>query len=172
MLEAPPKNVAGFGILKKKVSSELPFESSYVRPSLDPLWDLSGVEADSAPILVFLLAENTGVAINSGGRRSGREPLLFASGGRGRGRCLGRTRDTAGACCGPASGGWLHGGSEEDYGERMGGPATAARGGSLLHNLCGLDRKDRVCSEHASISSEPSHFRLPCKNMQVTQHVS
>ena len=76
--------------------------------SLDPLRDLSGVEADSAPILVFLLAENTEVAINSGERRSGRGPLLFASSGRG--RQLRRTRDTAGACCGLASGGLLFGG--------------------------------------------------------------
>ena len=35
--------------------------------SLDPLWDLSGLEADSGPIPVFLLAENMEeVAINSG----------------------------------------------------------------------------------------------------------
>ena len=140
--------MAGFGILGKSIL-RAPFQMLLCIASLDPLRDLSGVEADSAPILVFLLAENTEVAINSGERRSGREPLLFASSGRG--RRLRRTRDTAGACCGPgerrrSSVWWLHGGSAEDYEERK----AARGGGSLLHNLCGLDRKDRVCGGRAS----------------------
>ena len=93
----------------EKASSELPFKSSYVWPPLI----LSGICPAWRPIRrlfwYFFLAENTEeVAINSGERRSGREPLLFASSGRG--RRLRRTRDTAGACCGLASGGLLFGG--------------------------------------------------------------
>ena len=123
--------------------------------SLDPLRDLSGVEADSAPILVFLLAENTEVAINSGERRSGRGPLLFASSGRG--RQLRRTRDTAGACCGLASGGLLFGGCMVEVRKitkrgRKG--RLHEEEGSPLHNLCGLDRKEGQGLRRAGIKSE------------------